>query len=60
MKSPKVQADLQMNQFQSKYQCGISVAINNAILGIIWKSNGTKTTTVNLKKNTWSIHITVC
>lgn len=47
MKSPRVQVDLQTNQSQSKYQCGVPVAVNNLILGIIWKSNGTEMTTVN-------------
>lgn len=31
MKSPRVQVDLQTNQSQSKYQCGVSPAINNLI-----------------------------
>lgn len=60
MKLSRVQVDLQTNQSQSKHQCGVPVAVNNLIPGIIWKSNGTEMTTVNWKKNTWSIHITVC
>lgn len=47
MKLSRVQVDLQTNQSQSKHQCGVPVAVNNLIPGIIWKSNGTEMTTVN-------------